>query len=326
MVTLLEEIDARLDFSWKTVAIITARHGGAWSRDGVRAPGSWPSSLPPLAEDGGSNAAAISALVERHADAAREGRLVCIETTVLDIRGGEPASSHTRAALSGGAHLVTANKGPVAFAYRELAALARETGRAFLFEGAVMDGIPVFNLVRETLPAVRITGFRGVVNSTTNHILTRLEQGDSFDAALAQMQRDGIAEADPSLDVDGWDAAAKTAALMNVLMDARVTPHDIARQGIRGVSPDAAKAAIAAGKRLRLVASAQRSPSGTAGRVSLERVPAADPLGTLDGQQNALFLQTDLLGEVGIMQRGGGLTQTAYAVVSDLCRIARAQP
>jgi homoserine dehydrogenase len=165
-----------------------------------------------------------------------------------------------------------------------------------------------------------------VVNSTTNHILTRLEQGDSFDAALAQMQRDGIAEADPSLDVDGWDAAAKTAALMNVLMDARVTPHDIARQGIRGVSPDAAKAAMAAGKRLRLVASAQRSPSGTAGRVSLERVPAADPLGTLDGQQNALFLQTDLLGDVGIMQCGGGLTQTAYAIVSDLCRIARAPP
>ena len=105
--------------------------------------------------------------------------------------------------------MITANKGPAAFAYRELARDAKQAKRRFLFEGAVMDGIPIFNLVRETLPAVAITGFRGVVNSTTNYMLTAMEQGQSFDAALAEMQARGIAEADPRLDVDGWDAAAK---------------------------------------------------------------------------------------------------------------------
>jgi homoserine dehydrogenase len=336
--SLLEEMRARLSFRVRTVAVVTSRHGAAASDDGldVRAAlervdaggrlDAWPASLPAPATAGGSNAHVVTAIARRHHDASREGRLVCIETTVLDVHAGEPATSHVRAALQAGAHAVTANKGPVAFAYAELAALARSAGREFLFEGAVMDGIPVFNLVREALPGVRVDRFRGVINSTTNHILTRLEQGESFDDALARMQRDGVAEADPSLDVDGWDAAAKTAALMNVLMDARVTPRDIEREGIRGVRHADVRAAIDAGSRLRLVASADGRGSGATGRVRLERVPAHDPLGSLEGQQNALLLGTDLLGEVGVLQRDGGLTQTAYAIVSDLATIARRRP
>ena len=157
---------------------------------------------------------------------------VVVETTTLDISAGRPAIDHVAAALSAGCHVVTANKGPAAFAYDELRARAAAANLSFLFEGAVMDGVPVFNLVRETLPAVTIVGFRGVVNSTTNHILTALEAGEAFEPALARMQADGIAEADASLDVDGWDAAAKAAALANVLMGARITPHDVRRTGI----------------------------------------------------------------------------------------------
>src|SRR5207237_7765276 len=118
------------------------------------------------------------------------------------------------------------------------------------------DGVPVFNLVRETLPALRILGFRGVVNSTTNYVLTAMEQGQKLDDALASMQRAGIAEADPTLDVDGWDAAAKTAALANVLLNARLTPHTVAREGIAAVTPERLVEARVAGRRLRLVASA----------------------------------------------------------------------
>lgn len=331
-VALLEEMGERLPFETRTVAVLTARHGGAWLCDGldVRAAlerlragdaGAWPADLPPLVS--GNNAPAIGALAERHARAAREGRLVCVETTLLDIRNGEPAVSHIRVALAGGAHVVTVNKGPVAFAYEGLATLARGARREFLFEGTVMDGIPVFNLVRGTLPGARVERFRGVINSTTNHILTMLERGQTFEAALAQMQADGIAEADPSLDVDGWDAAAKTAALMNVLMEARVTPHDVEREGIRHVSAADVRKARDAGMRLRLVASAERRSGRCAGRVRVERVPAHDPLGSLEGQQNALLLGTDVLGEIGIVQRDGGLTQTAYAIVSDLAAIAR---
>jgi homoserine dehydrogenase len=189
-----------------------------------------------------------------------------------------------------------------------------------------MDGVPVFNLVRETLPAVNVLGFRGVVNSTTNFILTAMEQGQSFDTALAEMQARGIAEADPSLDVDGWDAAAKTAALANVLLGAGITPHGVERHGI---TPDAGRRAVearAAGRRLKLVASARRNGRRVTASVGLVELPADDLLAGLEGQQNALILETDLLEEIAIVQRSGSLTQTAYALLSDLITIARARP
>jgi homoserine dehydrogenase len=248
---------------------------------------------------------------------------VVMETTVLDIEAGQPATDHIRAALASGADVVTANKGPVAFAYRELASLARSAGRSFLFEGAVMDGIPIFNFVRETLPAVRVLGFRGIVNSTTHHILTAMEQGREFDEALREMQAQGIAEADPSMDVDGWDASAKTAALINVLMGGDVTPRDIDRTGIGGVSGPDVREARARGERLRLVASARFDGGRPVGCVAPTPVPNDDLLARLTGAQNALIFDTDILGEVAVLQLDSGLTQTAYALLSDLVTIRR---
>jgi homoserine dehydrogenase len=251
-----------------------------------------------------------------------DGPRVAIETTPLDVRSGEPALSHVRAALARGIHAITANKGPVAFAYAELSSLAAASGVSFLFEGAVMDGIPVFNLVRETLPASRVLGFRGVVNSTTNYILTALEGGEDFDAALARMQATGVAEADPSLDVDGWDAAAKAAAMANVWFDSGITPHDVAREGLGPATATRARETFARGCRLKLVASG-RAPVGRAGvRVALEELPADDPLANLDGQANAIEIDTWPAGRIVITQRDGGLERTAYALVSDLATLA----
>jgi homoserine dehydrogenase len=255
--------------------------------------------------------------------AARARRLVVVETTTLDVNRGEPAVSYIRAALAANAHVITANKGPVACAYASLRRAAERADRRWLFEGAVMDGVPVFNLVRETMPAVKILGFRGIVNSTTNFILTAMEQGQRFDDALAEMQKKGIAEADASLDVDGWDAAAKAAALANVLLGARLTPAEVDREGI---TRDAAARAIEAahrGRRLKLVARASRQRRGVTARVSLEELVGDDPLAQIEGQQNAIILSTDLLGEIAVVQRGGGLTHTAYALLSDLVTIAR---
>ena len=265
----------------------------------------------------------IRQVADALADDAAEGRLVCIETTVLDIDRGEPAVSHVRAALEGQAHVVTANKGPAAFAYHELEALAESVDRIFFFEGAVMDGVPVFNLVRETMPAVAIEGFRGVINTTCNFILSELERGKEFDQALAEMQARGIAEADPALDVDGWDAAAKTAALVNVLMGSVVTPHHVARIGIRDVTGADVREALGRNKRIRLVASASRQGGKVKARVEPEVLDHHDPLAGVADLQNALYLQTDLLGEVGIVQRSGSLTQTAYALLTDLARISQ---
>jgi homoserine dehydrogenase len=254
---------------------------------------------------------------------AAEGRLIVVETTTLDIASGQPAIDHIRAALACGAHVITANKGPVAFAYHALAEAAARTARRFLFEGAVMDGVPVFNLVRETLPGVGIIGFRGVVNSTTNFILTAMEQGQPYAEALAEMQGMGIAESDASLDVEGWDAAAKTAALANVLLDAHLTPHDVERVGISAGLRSAAMEARSAGRRLKLVARAGRDEGRIAARVAPEELPEDDLLAGLEGQQNALVLHTELLGEIAVVQRGSGLTQTAYALFSDLITIGR---
>ena len=271
----------------------------------------------------GSTLSFIREITRAHAAAARRGRLVIAEATTLDVLRGQPATDHVRAALAGGAHVITSNKGPTAFAYHALSSAARRRGRCFLFESAALDGVPVFNLKRATMPAVTINGFQGVVNSTTNYILTAIEQGESFGGALEAMQRAGIAEADPSLDVDGWDAAAKTAALANVLLDARLTPHAVDREGLSEEVGLRVLAARAVGRRLKLIASAERTGGVVRGRVKLTEIPETDLLAGLEGQQNALVLQTDLLGDVAIVQRGWGLTQTAYGLVADLVAIAK---
>lgn len=329
-VRLLDEVADRLEFTWRIVAISTRHHGSVIDLDGVdvsRAIATVEASQSldrlDLAPRERSGIDVIRQVCDALADDAAEGRLVCVETTVLDIDRGEPAVSHVRAALEGQAHVVTANKGPVAFAYHELEALAESVDRIFFFEGAVMDGIPVFNLVRETMPAVSVEGFRGVINTTCNFILSELERGKEFDQALAEMQARGIAEANPSLDVEGWDAAAKTAALVNVLMGSAITPHHVRRTGITEVTGTDVREAIGRGRRIRLVASASRQGGKVKAQVEPEVVDRNDPLYALEDLDNALYLNTDLLGQVGIVQRSGGLTQTAYALLSDLARISQ---
>jgi len=332
-VRLLEERRTRLreecGLKWSVVGIATRRHGALFDPGGLDVAGALE-----VVEAGGmlgglhpvGELPVESSLdLIRHASgpmASRRPRVV-VETTVLDIEAGRPAIDHVKAALASGCHVVTANKGPVAFAYRELADLADRTGCSFLFEGAVMDGIPIFNFARETLPAVTTTGFRGIVNSTTQHILTAMETGREFDEALAEMQTEGIAEADASLDVDGWDAAAKTAALINVLMGGRVTPHDIDRTGIAAVTGAEVRQAAASGRRLRMVASARIEGGRAVGLVRPTLLPDGDVLARLTGAQNALILATDLLGEIAVVELDSGLTQTAYALLSDLVTIRK---
>jgi homoserine dehydrogenase len=248
---------------------------------------------------------------------------VLVETTTLDVQSGEPAISHVRAGFSAGAYVISANKGPAAFAHDALVREAQDAGVAFFFEGAVMDGIPVLNLVRECLPGATIRGFRGVINSTTNHILTAMEHGEPFAAALARMQADGVAEADPSLDVDGWDAAAKTAVLANAWLGAGITPLAVRRDGISTETAARVAAARASGRRLKLVASATRRNGLIDAAVELQELEPADPLASLDGQGNAIELDTWPTGRIVITQRDGGLEKTAYALVSDLVAVAR---
>lgn len=324
-VTLLEESRdtlRELDIDPIVVGIATRRHGCVYESAGLDATRAAQCAAKGDAVGPASVPSALECIAQLRSQSI-ETR-VLVETTTLDVRSGEPAISHVRAGFAAGAHVITANKGPVAFAYRDLAREAAAAGVTFLFEGAVMDGIPIFNLARETMPGVTIRGFRGVVNSTTNHILTAMEHGEPFDAALTRMQAAGVAEADASLDVDGWDAAAKTAALANVLMDAGVTPLSIKREGISAALAKRVDAALASGRRLKLIARASKSKTGAIdAAVELQDLPADDPLAMLDGQANALELDTWPLGRVMITQRDGGMEKTAYALLSDLIAVAR---
>jgi homoserine dehydrogenase len=326
---LLDELRAPLlrdyEIDTRIVGITTRAHGNAFNPLGLDA-----LALANAVEAGGrvgsSARPAVAFLrdtVRRCRTAARARRLVVVETTTLSIRDGRPAIDHVKAALAGGAHVITANKGPAAFAFGTLAAAARRADREFRFESAVMDGVPVFNLKQGTLPALSVESFEGVVNATTNHILTAMEDGHRFEDALAAMQRAGIAEADASLDVDGWDAAAKTAALANVLLGANLTPHAVAREGISGVTVEQLAAARRSGRRVKLVAAAGRSAGTVRATVKVVELPGHHLLAQLEGQENSIILRTDLLGDIAIVQRGSGLTHTAYGLVSDLVAIAR---
>ena len=304
----------------RLTGIATARHGAA-----VRARGLDPARCLALVRSGrnldvlhqGPPVAGAADFIRRvPAD-------VLVELTPLDPRRGEPATSHVGLALRRGLHVVTANKGPVAFALRRLQALARRRRRLFLHEGVVMDGTPLFNMARRCLPGAKVRGFRGTLNSTTSHILGRMEEGRTAAEALREAQEAGIAEADPSLDLEGWDAAVKGCAVANALMGASVRPSQVRRRGIGGITVEDVRAAAAAGCRLRLVVRGRRDGRSVRIAVGPERVPLGDPLSG-PGADAALLLETDLMGEIGVVERGGDLDQTAYAVLSDLVAVAEA--
>lgn len=248
---------------------------------------------------------------------------IVIETTPLDIQGGQPAVDHIREALQRGKHVITTNKGPIAFAYKELTSLAAAMGRFFLFEGTVLDGAPVFNLVRETLLGCRITGISGILNGTTNYIMTQMEEGESFAKALQTAQEYGWAEAEPSMDIDGWDAAVKVTALMNVLLDADMRPQDVDRTGIGAVSSDTLEAAKAQGQTIKLLCEGYEREGKMVGKVAPTLLPQDHPLAHIRGTTSALTLETDFTGQLTIEIREPKIRQTAYAVVADLLTIAK---
>jgi homoserine dehydrogenase len=246
------------------------------------------------------------------------------EASSLNAETGEPAITHIRAALELGAHAISANKGPVLHGYRELTQLAESKGRRFFFESAMMDGAPVFSLFRSALPAIDILGFRGVINSTTTVILEAMQAGKSFDDAIAEAQRLGVAEADPSADVDGIDAAVKVVEVANVLMGASLKLSDVARQGIRGISAGQLREAQESGEAWRLVSRARRQLDGSiAASVAPEKLKLDDPLAQVRGTSLLIAFETDIFKELIISERDPGPEATAYGMLSDFVNAVR---
>ncbi|MBL8175651.1 MAG: hypothetical protein JNK48_13340 [Bryobacterales bacterium] len=294
-------------YPFRIVAIQTARHGAAYHPHGLPIDPPWGPPAPSIGEF----------LDKAQAE-------VVFEVTTLNPATGEPALSHIRAAFARGLHVVTANKGPIAHAYEDLRSEALRAGVQLRFESIVMDGAPVFNLVRETLPGVRILGFHGVLNSTTNIVLEAMEQGQSLEDGIRLAQKIGVAEADAAFDIDGWDAAAKTAALANVLMNARTNPLLVDTKGIRRLTPEKLAELKPKGKTIRLVSRAHQGKEALKMRVRAEVLDLTEPLALARGTSNLLRIETDLMGTLGILESDPGVEQTAYGLFSDLVDIARA--
>ena len=282
------------------VGIHTARHGTAYDNGSFGPP---------------------AASIEEFLDRAKSE--IVAEISTLNPATGEPALSHIRAAFARSRHVITANKGPIAHAYASLRDEAKQAGVEFRFESTVMDGVPVFNMVRKNLPGVKVLGFTGVLNSTSKVVIAAMREGKSMQDGIEAARRLGITEADASYDIDGWDSAAKAALLANVLMDARITPQDVDRRGIGRLTPERVRELAKARKTVCLVSRARTSPSGVRVRVRGEVIDDTDLLASLQGTSNLLLLHTDLMGTIGTAGINSGVEQTAYGLFSDAVDIAQ---
>ena len=244
---------------------------------------------------------------------------ILFEATSLNVQTGQPAVDHIRAALNHGAHAITANKGPIVHAYRDLRDLAAARGKRFLFESTVMDGVPIFSLF-DQLPAIHLQGFHGILNSTTNVILGEMENGLTLDEALKKAQSLGIAETDATHDIDGYDAAVKTAALINVLMDFPIKLEDIFREGIRDLTTNAVRNGKRDGWPFKLVCRAQRVGNGVKASVAPEKVLSSSPMGKITGSSNYIYFETDIFPGLAITEENPGLYATAYGMLADFVR------
>eukprot|EP00936_MAST-01D_sp_MAST-1D-sp1_P001876 g1876.t1 len=266
----------------------------------------------------------------------RSGATHVFEAVPVNYSSGEPALSFARAALGMGAHVISANKGPVVHAHDELIALAARHKVRYLFESAVMDGVPIFSLQRAALPGARVLGFEGVLNSTTNIILSGMESGQTYDQALARAQADGIAEADPSGDVDGWDSAVKVAALCCVLLRQRVPVSDVQRTGIRSISSTDVAAAARQGLRYKLLCRGGVVPGGALngvveqGQCSVASVQpvcvsSEHPFYQLQGADSAVTIHTDVLQPITITSHHPTNDDTAFGLLADFINTLRSE-
>jgi homoserine dehydrogenase len=311
-------LEKEYGITFSVTGIATGKHGFA-----VNAAGLDLQKALALVESGGSIAALSTTPVKDSPAVIRQSQAdVMFENSPVNHSTGQPAIEHVRAALEAGMHAITANKGTVVHGYRDLTALAESKGRKFYFESTVLGGSPVFSVFREAMPGADLLSFRGVLNSTTNIILSRMEKGETFDQAVKYCQSIGVAETDPSADVDGWDAAIKVAALVTVLMNVPYLPQQVDRRGIRDITPEKIAQAKAEGKRYKLVCSAERKGEKVTARVAPETVPVSDPLYGMEDSTTGVAFRTDVLGDYSIIEseREGmvaGPEPTAYGLFAD---------
>jgi homoserine dehydrogenase len=310
------------------VGVANARHGFIYERNGLN--------IATLLQIAKEKRPLTSYEKVEHWENALEGLQassadVLVEVTPTNLHDAEPGMSHIRAALPKGMHVVTANKGPAALASRELMSLARQQGVQFRMESTVMAGTPVLSTIREGLASAEVISMRGILNGTTNYILSAMAEGHDYAQALADAQAKGYAETDPTADVEGYDAVAKTLILAALLFDHQLAPTQVIRRGITAITREQVQTAIGQDKRIKLIASLYRV-TGEGGqdpaleaRVEPIALPVSDALARVDGVTNAITIHSDTLSEVTIIGPGAGSIQTGQGLLADALACVRDQ-
>jgi len=318
-------LKSQYDITFSFTGIATGRHGFAVNPNGIDI-----ENVFALVESGWDISSLSSIAVQDSFAVIQHSQAdVMFENSPVNTQTGQPALDHIRMALELGMRAITANKGPVVHGYRELTALAKSKGKTFGFESTVLGGAPIFSVFRETFPLAELSLFKGILNATTNIILSRMENGESYEDAVKFCQSIGVAETDPTNDVDGWDAAIKVAALVTVLMDTPFTPQQVNPTGIRGITPEMITKAKAEGKRYKLVCSAEKVGDQIKARVAPELVESSSPLYGMMNSSTGVSFRTDVLPDysITISERegmAGGPIETAYGLFADFVSVANA--
>lgn len=247
-----------------------------------------------------------------------------IEVSYTDVKTGQPAIDHCKSAFENGKNVVMTNKGPVALAYKELSEVAEQNGVFWGFEGTVMSGTPALRMPITTLAGNDITEIRGILNGTTNYILTKMEtEGITYEEALQEAQALGYAEADPTSDVEGYDARYKIVILSNYVMKAPLTVEEVSCKGISSITLEDIEEAKKEGKRWKLLAKVRKDGTQVIASIAPEKVELTDSLASVSGAINAITYETDLLGPVTLSGAGAGKSETGFSLLIDLITIAR---
>jgi homoserine dehydrogenase len=316
-------LESKHGITFSVTGIATGRHGFAVNPDGLDV-----QQALEKVESGKSISPLSTFHIDNSLDVIRHSSAsVIFENSPINTQTGQPALDHIRSALELGMHAITANKGPVVHGYRELTALAESKGKKFRFESAVLGGAPVFSVMREAFPLAELSSIKGIFNATTNIILSRMENGESYEDAVKYCQSIGVAETDPTNDVDGWDAAIKVAALVTVLMDTPMTPQQVNPTGIRGITSEMIAQAKAEGKRYKLVCSAEKVGDIVQASVVPQLVDSTSPLYGMMNSSTGLTFRTDVILDYSITLSEkpgltGGPVETAYGLFADFVNLA----
>lgn len=317
-------LKSQYEITFSFTGISTGRHGFAVNPNGLDI-----EQALKLVESGKSISPLSTFQVEDSLAAIKNSQAdVMFENSPVNTQTGQPALDHIRTALQLGMHAITANKGPVVHGYRELTALAKSKGKTFGFESTVLGGAPVFSVFRETFPLAELSSFKGILNATTNIILSRMENGESYEEAVKYCQSIGVAETDPTNDVDGWDAAIKVASLITVLMDTPFTPQQVSPAGIRGITPEMIEKAKKEGQRYKLVCSVEKSGDQINARVAPELLNSSSPLYGMMNSSTGVSFRTDVLPDysITVSERegmAGGPIETAYGLFADFVNVVK---